>query len=80
MNMTGREERYARAEEAAKYLGIGRGRLRRLVAAGKLHPKPATYDERVQLFPVSELQDLLKQIEIERGSGELPPKTDRSAA
>ena len=74
------DQLYMGREEAAKRLGVGPRKLRNYVARGRLHPIRATYDERVLLFMVREVEELAKELDAERGSGELPPKTERPAA
>lgn len=74
------DERYMGRQETIARLGIGRRKLNNLIASGRLHPRRAVYDERVQIFLVNEVEELAKQMDAERGSGELPPKTECPAA
>ena len=79
------DERYMGRIETMQRLMIGRRKLSNLIAAGRLHPRRAMYDEKVLLFPLSEVEELAKQFGNERGelipdSGELPPKTESLVA
>ena len=58
-------------QEVLERLGVGERQLTVFLAQGKLHTKPADYDRRFTLYFTDEVEELARELESQRGSGDL---------